>query len=86
MNGPLPPDPNKVLVHGPGVEHGILPTFESKFYVETEGAGAGNLSVKMRGPRGEWREILPNLCLFAQVLSNLAEEKKVEMSMCNGVS
>ena len=75
MNGPLPPDPNKVLVHGPGVEHGILPTFESKFYVETEGAGAGNLSVKMRGPRGEWREILPNLCLFAQVLLILADEK-----------
>ena len=41
-----------VRVRGPGVEHGILPNFQSKFYVDTEGAGAGNLSVKMRGPKG----------------------------------
>lgn len=53
VKGPSPPDPTKVKVHGPGVEHGILADFESKFFVDTEGAGAGNLSVKMRGPKGK---------------------------------
>ena len=53
VKGPNPPDPSKVSVTGPGVEHGILANFESRFFVDTEGAGAGNLSVKMRGPKGQ---------------------------------
>ena len=47
-----PPDASKVRVFGPGVEHGILHTFESMFLVETHGAGAGQLAVRVRGPRG----------------------------------
>lgn len=37
---------------GPGVEPGVIQRFESKFIVETFGAGAGQLSVRIRGPRG----------------------------------
>ncbi|XP_067948102.1 filamin-A-like isoform X2 [Watersipora subatra] len=57
VKDPPLPDPTKVRVHGPGVEHGILANFQSKFYVETDGAGAGNLSVKMRGPRATMKRI-----------------------------
>jgi len=46
------PDASKVRVHGPGVEHGILATYLSKFHVETRGAGAGQLTVRIRGPKG----------------------------------
>ncbi|CAI4233302.1 unnamed protein product [Auanema sp. JU1783] len=47
-----PPDPSKVRVYGPGVEHGILSMFKSNFVVETRGAGAGQLTVRVRGPKG----------------------------------
>ena len=47
-----PPDASKVRVFGPGVEHGVLYSFESTFLVETHGAGAGQLAVRVRGPRG----------------------------------
>ncbi|KAL4219915.1 hypothetical protein ACF0H5_020327 [Mactra antiquata] len=47
-----PPDPRKVKVYGPGIEPGVIQKFESKFIVETFGAGAGQLSVRIRGPRG----------------------------------
>ncbi|CAD5230269.1 unnamed protein product [Bursaphelenchus okinawaensis] len=47
-----PPDASKVKVYGPGVEHGILATFKSNFVVETKGAGAGQLTVRVRGPKG----------------------------------
>lgn len=46
-----PPDPRKVKVYGPGIEPGVIQRFESKFIVETFGAGAGQLSVRIRGPR-----------------------------------
>lgn len=46
-----PPDPRKVRVYGPGIEPGVIQKFESKFIVETFGAGAGQLSVRIRGPR-----------------------------------
>ncbi|XP_045200406.2 filamin-B-like isoform X2 [Mercenaria mercenaria] len=46
-----PPDPRKVKVFGPGIEPGVIQRFESKFIVETFGAGAGQLSVRIRGPR-----------------------------------
>uniref|UniRef100_A0A1I7XV17 Filamin-A n=1 Tax=Heterorhabditis bacteriophora TaxID=37862 RepID=A0A1I7XV17_HETBA len=48
----LPPDPSKVRVYGPGIEHGILSMFKSNFIVETRGAGAGQLTVRVRGPKG----------------------------------
>lgn len=46
------PDASKVKVYGPGIEHGILATFKSNFVVETKGAGAGQLTVRVRGPKG----------------------------------
>ena len=52
------PDASKVRVSGPGVEHGILATFQSRFVVETRGAGAGQLTVRIRGPKGEFRLVL----------------------------
>ncbi|XP_048246440.1 filamin-B-like isoform X6 [Haliotis rufescens] len=49
------PDASKVRVSGPGVEHGILATFQSRFIVETRGAGAGQLMVRIRGPKGAFQ-------------------------------
>uniref|UniRef100_A0A2C9JF63 Calponin-homology (CH) domain-containing protein n=1 Tax=Biomphalaria glabrata TaxID=6526 RepID=A0A2C9JF63_BIOGL len=49
------PDASKVRVSGPGVEHGILATFQSQFIVETKGAGAGQLTVRIRGPKGAFQ-------------------------------
>lgn len=34
-----PPDASKVKVSGPGIEHGVLSTFQSHFICETKGAG-----------------------------------------------
>ena len=48
-----PPDASKVRVFGPGIEDGVLYSFQSMFLVETHGAGAGQLAVRVRGPRGE---------------------------------
>lgn len=56
-----PPDPRKVRVYGPGVEDGLVQTFESKFLVETVGAGAGQLAVRIRGPRGSCNAIMISL-------------------------
>uniref|UniRef100_A0A0N5AN33 Filamin-A n=1 Tax=Syphacia muris TaxID=451379 RepID=A0A0N5AN33_9BILA len=52
INVSHPPDASKVRVFGPGIEHGILSTFKSNFVVETKGAGAGQLTVRVRGPKG----------------------------------
>lgn len=49
------PDPTKIRVTGPGIEHGILATFKSRFVVETKGAGAGQLTVRVRGPKAAFR-------------------------------
>ena len=46
------PDASKVKVSGPGICHGILSEFESKFLCETKGAGAGQLTVRIKGPKG----------------------------------
>ena len=46
------PDAGKVHAYGPGIEHGILSTFQGQFVVETAGAGSGQLTVKVRGPKG----------------------------------
>ncbi|KAL8618839.1 hypothetical protein ACOMHN_000846 [Nucella lapillus] len=50
-----PPDASKVRVFGPGIEDGVLYNFESMFLVETHGAGAGQLAVRVRGPRGSFK-------------------------------
>lgn len=49
------PDPSKVRVYGPGVEDGVLATFQSRFICDTRGAGAGQLTVRVRGPKGAFR-------------------------------
>lgn len=46
------PDASKVRVFGPGIEHGVLATFQSRFICDTRGAGAGQLTVRIRGPKG----------------------------------
>lgn len=49
------PDASKVRVYGPGVEAGVLATFQSRFICDTRGAGAGQLTVRVRGPKGAFR-------------------------------
>ncbi|CAB3388551.1 Hypothetical predicted protein [Cloeon dipterum] len=49
------PDASKVRVFGPGIEHGVLATFQSRFVCDTRGAGAGQLTVRIRGPKGAFR-------------------------------
>lgn len=49
------PDPSKVKVYGPGVEHGVLSLYQSRFVCDTRGAGAGQLTVRIRGPKGAFR-------------------------------
>ena len=50
-----PPDASKVRVFGPGIEHGVLPLYQSRFICDTRGAGAGQLTVRIRGPKGAFR-------------------------------
>lgn len=49
------PDASKVKVYGPGIEHGVLPLYQSRFICDTRGAGAGQLTVRIRGPKGAFR-------------------------------
>ncbi|XP_055347084.1 filamin-A-like [Paramacrobiotus metropolitanus] len=49
------PDPSKVRVYGPGVNHDVLASYQSRFMCETKGAGAGQLTVRVRGPKGAFR-------------------------------
>lgn len=49
------PDASKVKVVGPGIEHGVLPIYQSHFVCDTRGAGAGQLTVRIRGPKGAFR-------------------------------
>ena len=49
------PDPDRVRVHGPGVDHGVLAMYTSRFICDTRGAGAGQLTVRIRGPKGAFR-------------------------------
>jgi hypothetical protein len=48
-----PPDPTKVSVTGPGIRDGSFNTYQGVFYVNTKNAGRGELTVKMRGPKGK---------------------------------
>ncbi|KAH9498672.1 hypothetical protein Btru_007267, partial [Bulinus truncatus] len=45
----------KVKVWGPGIENGIFPDFQGTFWVETTGAGAGELTVRINGPKGAFK-------------------------------
>ena len=45
-------DASKVRVSGPGLQSGLLATFQSDLLVETRGAGPGRLTVRVRGPKG----------------------------------
>ncbi|XP_076311299.1 filamin-B-like isoform X3 [Tachypleus tridentatus] len=49
------PDASKVKVYGPGIEPGVLATYQSRFICDTRGAGAGQLTVRVRGPKGAFR-------------------------------
>lgn len=49
------PDPSKVRVYGSGIEHGVLSLYQSRFTCDTRGAGAGQLTVRIRGPKGAFR-------------------------------
>ncbi|KOB71682.1 Jitterbug, partial [Operophtera brumata] len=46
---------DRVRVYGPGLEPGVLATFQSRFLCDTRGAGAGQLTVRVRGPKGAFR-------------------------------
>jgi hypothetical protein len=43
-------DATKVKISGRGIEHGVLSTFQSRFTVDTRGAGACKLTVQVQGP------------------------------------
>jgi len=45
-------DASKVKVTGPGLQCGLLVSFQSDLLVETRGAGPGRLTVRVRGPKG----------------------------------
>ena len=45
-------DAGKVVVFGEGLEHGLLANFVSQFTVDTTGAGSGQLTVRIKGPKG----------------------------------
>jgi filamin len=49
-----PPDASKVKVTGPGIYDGVLSNFKSRFVCDTKGAGAGQLTVRIRGPKGKY--------------------------------
>lgn len=51
-----PPDPSKCRIYGPGLEHGVLSTFKGDFVCDTKGAGAGQLKVRVHGPKGKLDE------------------------------
>lgn len=54
------PDASKVRVYGPGIEPGVLATYQSRFICDTRGAGAGQLTVRIRGPKGSYNFVLVN--------------------------
>lgn len=49
------PDASKVKVFGPGITHGVINEFKSNFICDTQGAGSGQLTVRIRGPKGAFR-------------------------------
>lgn len=49
------PDPSQVYAYGPGLENGILDSFQGNFLVETKGAGPGTLKIRIHGPKGAFK-------------------------------
>ena len=55
------PEPriDKITVSGPGVdESGVVGEFDATFHVNTAGAGPGRLGVKVKGPKGEGKNLV----------------------------
>ncbi|ESO96023.1 hypothetical protein LOTGIDRAFT_160005 [Lottia gigantea] len=50
-----PPDASKVKAFGPGIENGLIYNYQSRFLVETHGAGAGKLAVRIKGPKAAFK-------------------------------
>jgi len=64
-----PPDASKVRVSGPGVQDGVLAVYESKFKADTAGAGGGELTVNIHGPKGLHLFARPKrFAIYVQVL------------------
>lgn len=49
------PDMKKVRAHGPGLESGVLNTFQGLFQVDSKGAGPGTMKVRIHGPKGAFK-------------------------------
>ncbi|PVD18513.1 hypothetical protein C0Q70_21062 [Pomacea canaliculata] len=49
----------RVRVWGPGIENGVLNNFQSNFWVDATGAGAGELRVRLMGPKVKSFRCLP---------------------------
>lgn len=47
------PNASNVKVSGDGIKSGLLATYQSTFIVDTRGAGPGQLTVKVRGRKGQ---------------------------------
>ncbi|XP_071838395.1 filamin-C-like isoform X3 [Apostichopus japonicus] len=50
-----PPDASQVIARGPGLNHGIITDYNGRFICETKGAGAGQLKVRVHGPKGAFK-------------------------------
>lgn len=51
----MAPDASKVKASGPGLENGVVKDYKGTFMVETKGAGAGTLKIRIHGPRGAFK-------------------------------
>ena len=50
-----PADETRVRAIGPGLENGVVTDYQGTFVVETTGAGAGTLKIRIHGPRGAFK-------------------------------
>ena len=55
-----------IKVYTPGVESRVIQKYESIFIVEVYGAGAGQLSVRIRGPKGKLTWSLVCQCVWSR--------------------
>lgn len=51
----MPPDASQVKANGPGLENGVVTNYDGTFVVETKGAGAGSLKIRIHGPKGAFK-------------------------------
>ena len=62
MDISLTEENGRVRVWGPGIQRGgVLYRFQSHFFVDTTGAGAGELKVRIMGPKGGSRCVVRNV-------------------------